>query len=109
MHCAPIQRKQPSRDRQPEAGAAKLHRRLVACLRKFIEDAIDDIGAMPMPVSETATASVTASVPSSFVSTVTVTEPVEVNFTALPTRLERICRIATGSPITVDGTASAQR
>ena len=62
---------------------------------------------MPMPVSDTANASVTASVPICFVSTVTVTDPADVNFTALPTRLVRICRIATGSPLSAGGTLSA--
>jgi len=60
--------------------------------------------AMPMPVSDTANASVTPSVATSFVFTVTVTDPAGVNLTALPTRLLKIWRMATGSPHRAGGT-----
>ena len=46
-----------------------------------------------MPVSDTAIASVTASVPISLASTVRVMEPTDVNLTAFPTRFVSICRM----------------
>ena len=62
---------------------------------------------MPMPVSETATCSVTASGVDSSTETAAMTSPRSVNLMALPTRLTRTWRRRPESPIKRSGTSDA--
>ena len=62
---------------------------------------------MPIPVSATEKASSQRSTASGLPSIRTVTEPVSVNFSALPTRLVTICRSRRASPTSAAGTPSA--
>src|SRR5688500_9902234 len=60
VHAAAVQRQELTRDRETKPGAAEAHRRLVGGLRELRKYAIDHVGGMPIPVSATATSSVTA-------------------------------------------------
>ena len=63
--------------------------------------------AIPTPVSPTTMRSHTSSRSMRSTATVTSTSPTLVNFTALDSRLTRICRSRAGSPITTAGTSGA--
>ena len=59
----------------------------------------------PMPVSRTAKVSSTLPLASACDATVSTTSPRSVNFTALDSRLSRICRSRVRSPTTATGTS----
>ena len=63
----------------------------------------------PMPVSRTAKVSSTAPSRGADAVTVSTTSPCSVNFTALASRLSRICRSRVTSPLMAGGTSPSKR